>query len=673
MLKPDAAKPKVALLFGSFNPLHEGHLAILRYLAEHRLADELRLVVSPQSPFKQGQGLLDNAHERLDAARAAVAQTGLPVAVSDVEFDLPEPRYTIDTLRHLARTEPGREFVLVMGGDNITSLENWHLADELLQEFEVWVYPRPGTDAQPYVDAFNARPGVKGVKLFKDAPQHNISSTEIRARKVLQYDVIIIGGGITGVGLARDCALRGLKAVLVERDDLTVGASGRNHGLLHSGARYAMGDSESARECIAENRILKQIAPHCIDACDGLFVTLPEDDLGYQQRFIDACLAAGIDAAAIDPAEARRIEPSVNPELVGAVLIPDASVDPFRLVFANALDAAARGAEILSYHEVRGLRRDGRRVTGIDVWDVRGKQEKHLEAPVVVNAAGTWAGQVAAMAGARITMYPDKGTLLVFGTRINQLVLNRCRPSSDADILVPSDVTTILGTTSQRLEPKEIPGARPTPEEVDLLLSEGSKLAPALMQTRILRAYSGIRPLIALDGAEEGGRHISRSFVLFDHESRDDVPGLVTIAGGKMMTYRLMAERTVDLVCRKLGRELACTTAEVPLPEAIARPERFSGRVICECENVREDEIRYAIDQLGARTLLDLRRRTRVGMGSCQGQLCALRAAQMLPEPDVRGFINERWKGIYPVAWGEAMREAQLAQWMYKTYQDKSL
>jgi glycerol-3-phosphate dehydrogenase len=118
---------------------------------------------------------------------------------------------------------------------------------------------------------------------------------------------------------------------------------------------------------------------------------------------------------------------------------------------------------------------------------------------------------------------------------------------------------------------------------------------------------------------------------------------------------------------------VACTTAEVPLPEAIARPERFSGRVICECENVREDEIRYAIDQLGARTLLDLRRRTRVGMGSCQGQLCALRAAQMLPEPDVRGFINERWKGIYPVAWGEAMREAQLAQWMYKTYQDKSL
>ena len=657
---------KTALLFGSFNPIHEGHLAILRYLVDHRLCDEVRLVVSPQSPFKQGQGLLDNARERLEAARAAVAREGLPVTVSDVEFDLPEPRYTLDTLRHLQQAEPDREFVLVMGGDNITTLDQWHLAGEILRDFEVWVYPRPGTDARPCVDALNARPGTRGVTLFADAPQHAVSSTEIRARQVLHYDVIIIGGGITGVGVARDCALRGLKAVLVERDDLTVGASGRNHGLLHSGARYAMGDPDSARECIAENRILKQIAPHCIDPCDGLFVTLPEDDLGYQQRFIEACLATGIDAAAIDPAEARRIEPSVNPALVGAVLIPDAAVDPFRLVFANALDAVARGAEILSYHEVRGLRRDGRRVVGIDVWDVRGKQEKHLEAPVVVNAAGTWAGQVAAMAGARITMYPDKGTLLVFGTRVNQLVLNRCRPSSDADILVPSGETTILGTTSQRLEPREIPGARPTPEEVDLLLAEGSKLAPQLMQTRILRAYSGIRPLIALDGAEEGGRHISRSFVLFDHESRDDVPGLVTIAGGKMMTYRLMAERTVDLVCRKLGREVACTTAETPLPEAIARPERFTGKVICDCENVREDEVRYAIDQLGARTLLDLRRRTRVGMGSCQGQLCALRAAQMLPDPDLHGFIAERWKGIYPVAWGEAMREAQLAQWLYQ-------
>ena len=101
-------KPVVALLFGSFNPIHEGHLAILRYLTENTKADEVRLVVSPQSPFKQGQGLVDNAAERLAGARQAVAEAGLPVAVSDVEFHLPEPWYTIDTLRFLEDQGSGR-------------------------------------------------------------------------------------------------------------------------------------------------------------------------------------------------------------------------------------------------------------------------------------------------------------------------------------------------------------------------------------------------------------------------------------------------------------------------------------------------------------------------------------------------------------------------------------
>ena len=176
-------RPQVALLFGSFNPIHEGHLAILRYLLVHTEASEVRLVVSPQSPFKKGQGLVDNAPERLEGARAAIAAAGLDVTVSDVEFHLPEPWYTIDTLRFLQRQEPGLEFVLVMGGDNIASLERWYHGDEILRDFQVWVYPRPGTDAAPIVDRLNASGRCKGVILFADAPQNPISSTEIRSRR----------------------------------------------------------------------------------------------------------------------------------------------------------------------------------------------------------------------------------------------------------------------------------------------------------------------------------------------------------------------------------------------------------------------------------------------------------------------------------------------------------
>jgi glycerol-3-phosphate dehydrogenase len=164
----------------------------------------------------------------------------------------------------------------------------------------------------------------------------------------------------------RLCIAR-LRVVLLERHDIATGATGRNHGLLHSGARYAVTDNESARECIAENQILKRIARHCIEPTDGLFITLPEDDLAYQPVFIDACQRAGINAQAITPEEARRMEPSVNPALTGAVRVPDGTVDPFRLTASNMLDAREHGATILTGHEVCGLVRQGDRVTGVQL------------------------------------------------------------------------------------------------------------------------------------------------------------------------------------------------------------------------------------------------------------------------------------------------------------------
>ena len=167
-----------------------------------------------------------------------------------------------------------------------------------------------------------------------------------------EYDIIVIGGGATGAGTARDCALRGLRVLLVERYDLAVGATGRNHGLLHSGARYAVTDEESARECIKENMILRRIASHCIEENDGLFISLPEDGLDYQATFVERCQAAGISAEIIDPKQAKLLEPSVNPALIGAVRVPDGSVDPFRLTLANVVDAKRHGATVLVYHEV---------------------------------------------------------------------------------------------------------------------------------------------------------------------------------------------------------------------------------------------------------------------------------------------------------------------------------
>ncbi len=379
-----------------------------------------------------------------------------------------------------------------------------------------------------------------------------------------EYDVIIVGGGATGAGTARDCALRGLSVLLVERNDYSTGATGRNHGLMHSGARYAVTDSESASECISENMILRRIARHCVEETDGLFITLPEDDLQYQQTFVEACKHAGIRADIIDPQEARSIEPAVNPELIGAVRVPDASIDPFRLTVANLLDARMHGAETLNYHEVEGLIINQNRVEGVKLLNKRNGEHVEVHSRVVVNAAGIWGQRIAQQAGVNISMFPARGALLIFGHRVNNMVINRCRKPANADILVPDDTVCVIGTTSDRIPIETVDDMRVTREEVDILLKEGVKIAPSLATTRIIRAYAGVRPLVASDD-DPSGRSISRGIVCLDHAKRDGLEGLITITGGKMMTYRLMGEIATNAVCAKLGNTAPCVTANQPL------------------------------------------------------------------------------------------------------------
>ena len=323
------------------------------------------------------------------------------------------------------------------------------------------------------------------------------------------YDVIVIGGGITGAGTARDCAMRGLKVLLVERHDFSTGATGRNHGLMHSGARYAVTDHESAVECIQENMTLRKIARHCVEETEGLFITLPEDDINFQSTFVQRCTEAGISAEIIDPELAKIMEPAVNHELIGAVKVPDASIDPFRLTMANVLDAQLHGAETLVYHEVIDVIIEQNRVIGVKLRNNHNGETLEAYATVTINAAGIWGTLIAQMAGVKINMFPAKGSLLIFGHRVNNMVINRCRKPANADILVPDDAVCVIGTTSDRVPIETCDDMRVTPEEVEVLLAEGMKLAPSLGSTRILRAYAGVRPLVASDD-DPSGRSISR-------------------------------------------------------------------------------------------------------------------------------------------------------------------
>ena len=502
----------------------------------------------------------------------------------------------------------------------------------------------------------------------------------------MKTEVVVIGGGATGAGVFRDLALRGIDTIILEKKEFTSGTSGRNHGLLHSGGRYAVKDPDSGRECIRENYILKKIAAPCIEDTGGLFLSTPQDPPDYPDSFLKACEKIGIPAEEVPVADVLQKEPALSAQIVRAIRVPDGAIDPFRLIRANVEEGLQLGAKAFPHREVVSIQTEGGIIRGLRAKDSRTGEELQVECRFILNAAGVWAGKIARMAGARLEVVFSKGSLIVLNQRLVNTVINRCRLPSNGDIFVPHGPALILGTTSLTTEEIEDPSA--SEEEVDLLLSEGEMLIPSAGVTRAIRAYAGVRPLIGAREAEGDTRTISRDFLLLNHGAAVGVKGLFSIVGGKLTTYRLMAERTVNAICQEMGKHASCTTAEKPLPfpreyafhDLGSRLSRISGsgpssEILCECELVTRKEILEQVEKLSFSTLKEIQERTRAGMGPCQGGFCSPRLTALLAETGkippgtslsvLKNFLEERWKGTRPVLWGPQLKEEQLIQALY--------
>jgi glycerol-3-phosphate dehydrogenase len=506
----------------------------------------------------------------------------------------------------------------------------------------------------------------------------------------MKTEVVVIGGGATGAGVLRDLSLRGIEAILLEKNELTSGTSGRNHGLLHSGARYAVNDPDSARECILENWILKKIAPPCVEETGGFFLSLPQDPPDYPEELLRACEKVGLPAREIPVTEVLQKEPALSPHIKRALAVPDGSIDPFRLIRSNVEESERFGNKVFPHREVVAILSESGSIKGLRAIDPRTGEDFRISCRFIVNATGVWAGKIARMAGASLEVVFSKGSLVVLNYRLVNSVINRCRPPSSGDILVPHGPALIIGTTSQTTEEIEDPSADET--EVDLLLSEGEKMLPQLRSTRVIRAYAGVRPLMGAREADEDSRNITRDFLLLHHKETDGIKGFFSIVGGKLTTYRLMAERTVDAICKEMGNKTPCLTAEKILPfpteyvfhDLGSRLHRFSKsfrgteQILCECELVPREEILQEIQNLSHLSLKEVQERTRAGMGPCQGGFCSSRLTALLLEKGkippgtslavLKRFLEERWKGIRPVLWGPQLREEQLIQALYTEF-----
>lgn len=374
--------------------------------------------------------------------------------------------------------------------------------------------------------------------------------------------VVVIGGGGTGCAILHDLALRGVPATLVERGELTSGTTGRHHGQLHSGARYAVGDREIARECMQEVRILQKIAPQSMEMNYGLFIALSDEDEAYGQQFTRACAEADIPVRKISRQEALGAEPLINPALRYAYVVPDGTLDAYRLPMQFAAAAMANGATIRRYCRVLSIDVEAGRVRAVRVVDRASGRDEVIPADIVINAGGAWAGQIAGLAGAELAVTPAFGTMVAVSGRHCNMVVSHLHPAGDGDILVPQRGVTTIGTTQWEGEDPDdyqVPQA-----DIDFLLERAEQLMPGFSQKEIRAAWTAARPLAGR--AEEGGRGLSRDFAVVDHGGQG-AAGLYSVVGGKATVLRAMAEAAVDRVCADVDIQQPCRTRDVTLPD----------------------------------------------------------------------------------------------------------
>lgn len=536
------------------------------------------------------------------------------------------------------------------------------------------------------------------------------------------YDLIVIGGGINGCGIARDAAMRGLKVLLVEKNDFASATSGANSQMIHGGVRYLLSDIATTKTSCIDSGHIQKIASHLIFRIPFIFpvlcrsgesrfakkmeLELLEAFFGAYDRY--APFKNGKPHARLSREELLRLEPGLSPDVFGAVSFDEWGIDSARLTFLNALSAFEHGAELRNHTEVVKILKEGNRVAGLQLKDAFTGSVSEARARMIFNAAGPWVPKVARMAGVEVPLRPAKGIHISFDRQfVNSAILAKAIDGRSI-FLMPHQNETILGTTDDDYfgDPDALDI---TEDEVEYLLEGIEQVFPDIRQARRLRAWAGIRPTLCERGKYEDD--LTREHEVFDHETRDGLPGFLSIAGGKLASYRLMSQEAVDKVCEKLGHRAVCKTHEVPLPGSEQRlniqdlaqkhaiplyamnslAQRHGSRaleilelmetkgehknIICDCEPVLEAEIRYVIRKQWARTLDDVKRRTRYSLGPCEGSRCLLMGAQVLGEElglparevfaSAAEFLQLKWQGRRVVLDRFQLQQEELQQAQY--------
>jgi glycerol-3-phosphate dehydrogenase len=477
------------------------------------------------------------------------------------------------------------------------------------------------------------------------------------------FDVLVIGGGIFGAGVARDAALRGLRVALIEKSDFASGTSSRSSKLIHGGFRYLQQrDFRLVFEACRERSILQRIAPHLVRPLPFLFPVYKGGAISLAKLRLGMTVYDGLalyrNVARHRSLSAKRVsknEPSLSAQgLRGAVSFYDCQEDDARFCVEHILHANELGAMCLNYCALTGFVTREDRIVAARVRDEVGSCMFEIAARVFVNAAGPWVERVSALtpfdAGAT-RLSPTKGIHLLV-PRLTQKHAIAFEARSDGRLLfvLPWGDYSLIGTTDTDFN-GDPGGVRANQADVEYLLAEARVLFPdaPLSESDVVTTIAGVRPLLASGAASPSARSREHRVVVQGHN-------LVSIVGGKYTTYRLIAQQAVDAVYSVLQKAAPpCRTAEVPLPNH--RPPA-TGEKIADSPEVHASDIAYACEHEMAVTLSDvMRRRTSLALSHSGGPEVGLQVAHLMgplmnwsPDEERAQFERyvEEWKRSLP-------------------------
>jgi glycerol-3-phosphate dehydrogenase len=507
-----------------------------------------------------------------------------------------------------------------------------------------------------------------------------------RALDADRVDAVVIGGGINGTGVARDLSLRGLRVALFERNDLAFGASGNSSGMIHGGVRYLSQAPNVTESSCRDSGYIQRTAPHLLFRIPFLMPLRSGPQGRLMLELVDAYFRAyddfqplkrGEPHCRLDASDLARLEPGLVGSVVGGITFDEWGVDGARLCILNAVDAIENGARFHTHTTVESI---GRIADGeakgperyvVEARDRLTQQRMRVRARVVINATGAWSPITAALGGlpqARARVRPGKGIHVVLDRRVTNYGIVSEAIDGRQMFLFPWQNVSVIGTTDDDYF-GDLDDVRATSEEVRYLVQGVARVFPGVRESRAIGTYAGVRPTLFAYGKNEDA--LSREHEVVDHAA-DGAPGVYSMLGGKLASYRMFAQELCDRVLpREFESSVPCTTHTRALPGGERVPDavplatkhgitpvagrrlvyrhgeratrvlddaRRAGRaggeldVACPCEPVLESEVRYVVREEMARTVDDVARRTRLGLGACGGMRCAARCGQIIAQ-----------------------------------------